>query len=327
MARDTLSMTEIFPACQAVLLEAWEPLHYVGLTRRAVARLGVLPESLNWNRQIEDVREKLLDARRYGLAYTGAPECLAFLSSPVGGLPLGAVELPWLYQATVSRWLKDGHSQLMQDATNGSGMHNALSTKTHYHIANCRLEHFQPPQGLTFPLIIADPPWNVSDPGHQRERTARPNRPFTKDFGQWDWYENDQVYLEATQAWLQRLSDVAAEALVLRTGAARFRFGKRGGQQPHNFLEAPQVAGNERQKLPDDSATNLAQKPLALTLLWIAQVSKSGDWVLDAFAGTGTASFAALSLGRNACAVEADGMMVTWLEQKRTKPFYPGARP
>jgi DNA modification methylase len=49
--------------------------------------------------------------------------------------------------------------------------------------------------------------------------------------------------------------------------------------------------------------------------------------VLDAFAGTGTTTFAALSLGRNACAVEADRTMVVLLEEKRVKPFYPGARP
>ncbi|GAI97324.1 unnamed protein product, partial [marine sediment metagenome] len=49
----------------------------------------------------------------------------------------------------------------------------------------CQLvEKFCPPDGITFPLIIADPPWNVSDPGHKRERKVRP-RPFTKDFGPW----------------------------------------------------------------------------------------------------------------------------------------------
>jgi hypothetical protein len=50
----------------------------------------------------------------------------------------------------------------------------------------------------------------VSDPGHRRERTARPNRPFTKDLGQWDWYESDEEYLDATQVWPQRFYDVAA---------------------------------------------------------------------------------------------------------------------
>lgn len=283
-------------------------------------------------------------------------------------------------QQTINDWLHNGLAQITGNGHSGAITESRLSTKTHYHMANCRLEDFQPPAGVTFPLIIADPPWNVSDPGHLRQRTARPKRPFTKDFDQWDRFENDQAYLEATEAWLQRMFDVAADdawlffwcsyrymshilsqaryvgwaehtffiwhktnpmplfgnnnylqslemALVLRKGAARFRFGKRGGQQPHNFIESPQVGGAERQKQPDDSATNLAQKPLALTWLWIAQASKPGDWVLDAFAGSGTTTFAALSLGRNACAVEPDRVMVALLEEKRIKPFYPGARP
>jgi DNA modification methylase len=115
-------------------------------------------------------------------------------------------------------------------------------------------------------------------------------------------------------------------ALVLRKGQARLRFGKRGGQQPHNFIETPQVGGAERQKQLDDSAVNLAQKPLGITLQWVAQASKTGDWVLDAFAGTGTTTFAALSQGRNACAVEENRVMTVTLEEKRIKPFFPGAR-
>jgi DNA modification methylase len=281
---------------------------------------------------------------------------------------------------SVRDWLKNGYHEIGETRQLAESGAKRLSTKTHYHIANCRLEDFTPPDGIAFPLIIADPPWNVSDPGHKRERTARPNRPFTKDFGKWDWYENDQAYLEATQGWLQKLFDVAADdawlffwcsyrylsqvlwqagdvgwaehtffvwhktnpmplfgnnnylqsievALVLRKGQARFRFGKRGGQQPHNYFESPQVGGAERQKQPDDSAVNLAQKPLALTLLWVTQACKPGDWVLDAFAGTGTTTFAALSQGRNACAVEADRMMMVLLEEKRIKPFFPRARP
>jgi DNA modification methylase len=283
-------------------------------------------------------------------------------------------------RTTVTKWLKNGHSQLETTSHYSADVTKSLSTKTHYHIANRLLEDFQPPQGLTFPLIIADPPWNVSDPGHLRERTARPKRPFTKDIGGWDHYEKDQAYLDATGAWLQRLFDVAADdawlffwcsyrylshilrqalavgwaehtffvwhktnpmplfgnnnylqsievALVLRKGAACFRFGKRGGQQPHNFVETPQVGGAERQKQVDGSAANLAQKPLALNRLWVAQASKPGDWVLDAFAGTGTATCAALGQGRNACAVEGDRVMAVFLEEKSVKPFYPEARP
>jgi hypothetical protein len=114
-------------------------------------------------------------------------------------------------QQTIDRWLNSSHVQITRNENSGENAQSGLSGKPRYHIANCRLEDFTPPEGITFPLIIADPPWNVSDPGHKRERTARPRRPFTKDFGEWDWYKNDQAYLDATQTWLQRLFDMAAD--------------------------------------------------------------------------------------------------------------------
>ena len=263
---------------------------------------------------------------------------------------------------TIGRWLSenDGAAKqgiLPKDLNNG---HNVLSTATNsrYLVVCEGVEKFRPPDGLTFPLIIADPPWNVSDPGHKRERKVRP-RPFTKDFGSWDAFKTNRAYLTKCRQWLQNLYEVAAPdawlffwcsyryiskilaeaqragwqdhtfyiwhktnplpmfgnnnflqciemALVLAKGNPRFRFGKRGGQQPMNFFESPQVAGYERVRNHDGSAASLAQKSLGLTSLWIQWASKPGDWVLDAFAGTGTATVAALQLGRNACAVEID---------------------
>ncbi|MBA7702025.1 hypothetical protein ES703_110776 [subsurface metagenome] len=263
---------------------------------------------------------------------------------------------------TIGRWLSENNGAATQgimpkEPNNG---HNALSTGTppRYLVVCERVEKFRPPDGIAFPLIIADPPWNVSDPGHKRERKVRP-RPFTKDFGPWDNFKTDRAYLTNCRDWMQSLYDVAAQdawlffwcsyryisrilneaqrsgwkehtfyvwnktnpmpmfgnnnflqsielALVLSKGSPRFRFGKKGGQQPKNFFESPQVAGFERVKNHDGSAANLAQKSLALTSLWIRWTSKPGDWVLDAFAGTGTATVAALQLNRNSCALEKD---------------------
>jgi len=259
-------------------------------------------------------------------------------------------------QSTVSRWLTNNSRQ--GDLHNTvSVMHNALP-KTRYLVVCQSIEKFRPPDGITFPLIIADPPWNVSDPGHKRERKVRP-RPFTKDFGAWDAFKTERAYLAKCRQWLQKLYEVAAPdawlffwcsyryisniltqaqragwqdhtfyiwhktnplpmfgnnnflqciemALVLAKGNPRFRFSKKGGQQPRNLFESPQVAGAERVRNHDGSAANLAQKSLGLTDLWIRRASKPGDWVLDAFAGTGTATVAALQLGRHACAVERD---------------------
>lgn len=274
-------------------------------------------------------------------------------------------------QPTVSRWLKaDGRAkQLMQDAYPVQVMQDALPTSTppRYLVVQGTVEKFQPPEGVTFPLIIADPPWNVSDVGHIRERKVRP-RPFTKDFGPWDAFTSDKAYLSKTGQWLEGLYQVAAPdawlffwcsyryishilrraetigwrghtfyawhktnpmqmfgnnnyvqaleiALVLARGTPRFHFpGKQ--QQPHNFMESPQVAGLERVKSHDGSSLNLAQKPLSLCRLWVEHASRPGDWVLDAFAGTGSATIAILSLGRNACAVEADRALAKTVEAR-----------
>lgn len=264
--------------------------------------------------------------------------------------------------STISRWLNstNGEGQLVHSANVTGNLQNALAKSPTRSLVVCQaVERFQPPDGITFPLIIADPPWYISDSGHKRERRVRPNRPFTKDFGEWDTFKSEQAYLSKCRLWLRNLYEVGASdawlffwcsyryisdilamaqrtgwqdhtffiwhrlnplpmfgnnnflqadeiALVLAKGNPKFRFGRKGGHQPHNFFESPQVAGLERVKNYDGSAANLAQKPVALNALWIQWASKPGDWVLDAFAGTGTATVAALQLGRNACAVESD---------------------
>lgn len=263
---------------------------------------------------------------------------------------------------TISDWLSvDGCHHTEAEIANipQSGDNRLAVAKAPRYLVVCdRVEKFRPPDGIAFPLIIADPPWNVSDPGHTRERKVRP-RPFTKDFGPWDAFKSDRAYLAKCRRWLQTLYEMAAPdawlffwcsyryiskilteaqhagwqehtfyiwhktnplpmfgnnnflqsiemALVLAKGNPKFRFSKKGGQQPRNLFESPQVAGAERVKNHDGSAANLAQKPLGLTDLWIRWASKPGDWILDAFAGTGTATVKALQLGRHACAVEQD---------------------
>ncbi len=220
---------------------------------------------------------------------------------------------------------------------------------------------------VVFPLIIADPPWNISDVGHKRERKARPNRPFTKDFGPWDAFKSDRAYLARCRQWLKALYDVAAPdaflffwcsyryaphilrvaqkvgwrdhnfyvwcktnalpmfgnnnclasvemSLILAKGKPLFHFAR--GKQPPNYFESPQGGGAERVKDHNGGAVNLAQKPLALTSLWVDWGSRPGDWVLDAFAGTGTVTVAALRLGRNACAVELDPALAHQIEAR-----------
>ena len=268
---------------------------------------------------------------------------------------------------TIADWLKNHTGGLRQLPQNGEPR-LSNSPPPRYLVVPGSVELFRPPDGVAFPLIIADPPWNVSDPGHKRERKVRPNRPFTKDFGLWDAFESDRAYQVQCQQWLQALYDVAAPdawlffwcsylyasgilgeaeragwrrhnfytwhkvnplpmfgnnnflqsmelALVLAKGKPHFDWGPKKGQ-PHNYFESPQVGGLERVKNSDGGATNMAQKPLSLTSLWVEWGSRPGDWVLDAFAGTGTVTVAALALGRNACAVEQDPAQAHQIEAR-----------
>lgn len=73
MPADALPMGLVFAACRRVLLRDVEPLHYVELTRRALALLGHDDHMLTWKRQIEDVREKFVGD---DIFYSGAPHCL-----------------------------------------------------------------------------------------------------------------------------------------------------------------------------------------------------------------------------------------------------------
>lgn len=275
-------------------------------------------------------------------------------------------------QRAISRWLK------LDILTNGGGIsQNGLSVRppVRYLVVRGLVEEFRPPEGVTFPLIIADPPWNISDVGHKRERKARPNRPFTKDFGAWDAFPSEGDYLTKCREWLQALYEVADPdaflffwcsytymshilrlaqragwkeknifawakanpmpmfgnnntlaslelALILAKGAPIFQF---KGKAPLNWFGSPQVGGLERVKnRHDGAAANLAQKPLDLTSLWVLWGSRPGDWILDAFAGTGTATVAALQHGRNACAVETDPTLIPIIEQ-RVQEQCPGA--
>ena len=266
-------------------------------------------------------------------------------------------------QQTISRWLITHNESRPQNTQNELSNHKP----PRYLVVQGAVEKFRAPDGVAFPLIIADPPWNISAAGHKRERKARPNRPFTKDFGAWDAFKSDRAYLAHCRRWLQALYDVAAPeawlffwcsyryvsqvlreaekvgwrdhtcyvwhkrnpmpmfgnnnflasvelALVLAKGNPRLTFA--GAGQPHNFFDSPQVGGVELVKNYDGGAANLAQKPVSLVSLWVEWGSRPGDWVMDAFAGTGTTAVAALKRGRNACAVELGPALARQIEAR-----------
>lgn len=73
MANDVVSFTVLFPLCRQYLDEQLKPLHYEEITRGGIQLLGIPEEQINFQRQKEDVREKMLQAGMHGTFYTGEP--------------------------------------------------------------------------------------------------------------------------------------------------------------------------------------------------------------------------------------------------------------
>lgn len=74
MNKKVLPQHDIFLACKEVLDTTLKPLHYEELTRRGLRVLGVLESEVNWKKQIEDVREKMLERRwQQSVFYLGDP--------------------------------------------------------------------------------------------------------------------------------------------------------------------------------------------------------------------------------------------------------------
>lgn len=76
MANDVLPLRDMVDACEAILRETLRPLHYAGLTDMAAQRLGYASNEWNYKRQIEDVREHILQAGRKRMIYFPAPYCM-----------------------------------------------------------------------------------------------------------------------------------------------------------------------------------------------------------------------------------------------------------
>ena len=75
MANDTISDSIFFKVCSNVLDEELTPIHYKQLTEKALAKMELRPKDVNFRRQIEDVRERLLQGGMRGCGYVGKPLC------------------------------------------------------------------------------------------------------------------------------------------------------------------------------------------------------------------------------------------------------------
>jgi len=71
-----VNLADIRRAVSDVLDRALVPMHYADLTELALSDVHVPVSGVDFKRQKEDVREKILEARQNGMFYAGAPLCV-----------------------------------------------------------------------------------------------------------------------------------------------------------------------------------------------------------------------------------------------------------
>lgn len=71
-----VNLADIRRAVSDVLDRALVPMHYADLTELALSDVHVPVSGVDFKRQKEDVREKILEARQNGMFYAGAPLCM-----------------------------------------------------------------------------------------------------------------------------------------------------------------------------------------------------------------------------------------------------------
>ncbi len=81
-------------------------------------------------------------------------------------------------------------------------------------------------------------------------------------------------------------------------------------------LTSGYFAGDEAIKKESGERFHKQQSPIALLLRIILSSSKTGDFVLDPFAGTGTSAIVAKQLGRNSISIEIDGENANYIERR-----------
>jgi len=102
---------------------------------------------------------------------------------------------------------KQERAEKIQDAIKEAGRVK-VSPKIDKHIHNCDLIDFKPK--YKYHLVIADPPWNVSESNSIiMERKGTTN--ITRDFGKWDYFKNDEEFLNTSNMWLKHLYKLSAD--------------------------------------------------------------------------------------------------------------------
>lgn len=148
MANDVVSMINIFPACREILDNALRPIKYTDLVTQALEQLGIPLDYVNFQRQIEDVREKMLIKGMYDSFYIGKPHCYAALNS-------------WFSNGQID--LFNWHKPIVIPGDVSSGVHGAyeaikrsptMKKKNPY--ANIDLVHWARAYGLVIEQHVAD---------------------------------------------------------------------------------------------------------------------------------------------------------------------------
>jgi DNA modification methylase len=123
-------------------------------------------------------------------------------------------------QRTISLWLSDNFSN--NDTLGNTAKSWKVSNNNRRDISAKNLE-FQSFLGTLedfetdkrFPLIIADPPWNISVENSMQftflDKNGNKHTDMKRNFGSWDFMGDDQSYLQKVETWLTKLHKLASE--------------------------------------------------------------------------------------------------------------------
>jgi len=266
-------------------------------------------------------------------------------------------------RTTIQDWVNGnvGYSKASQVGIADSNADTAILTMPTFKSWCGPVEEFHPEGGEQFRVIMADPPWNVS----QRlgdfsftDNNGTAHTPLIRDFGQWDHFASHADYLNAVDLWLQQFYELAEKdawcwfwcsyrylsfiasigeaigwqpiswyvwlktnpvpllgvinqlplasmepCIIFRKGSPKMNLNQKSilNYSIGGAYQSPLISTKAR-----PTSGNLAVKPVSLLMDIIEWSSKRGDWVLDAFAGSGSASEAALTKHRSSYAVDAD---------------------
>ncbi len=117
---------------------------------------------------------------------------------------------------TLSRWFSQNGMPTIVGRRGNSSRNYALDNVGKFNSFLGKLEDFQ--TDIRFPLIVADPPWNISVENSMqfifKDKNGQKHTPMVRNFGSWDFQGNDEQYLLKIEIWFKKLYEEEVEKKV-----------------------------------------------------------------------------------------------------------------